>query len=42
MQTDQVKYFNDAQAIAKENVVIFSFQDADNYIVSFVLKNKTG
>ena len=33
MQTNQVKDFNNAQAIAKTNVVIFSFQDADNYIV---------
>ena len=33
MLTDQVKDFNDSQAIAKANVVIFSFQDADNYIV---------
>jgi hypothetical protein len=33
MKTDHVKDFNDTQAIAKANVVIFSFQDADNYIV---------
>ena len=33
MQTNQVKDFNNAQAIAKTNVVIFSFQDADSYIV---------
>lgn len=33
MQTNQVKDLNNAQAIAKTNVVIFSFQDADNYIV---------
>ena len=33
MQTNQVKDFNNAQAVAKTNVVIFSFQDADSYIV---------
>ena len=33
MQTDQVKDLKNAQVIAKAMVVLFSFQDADNYIV---------
>ncbi len=33
MQTDQVKDLKNAQVIAKAMVVLFSFQDEDNYIV---------
>ena len=33
MQTNQVKDFKNAQSVAKTNAVIFSFQDADSYIV---------
>ena len=33
MQTDQVKDLKNARVIAKAMVVLFSFQDADNYIV---------
>jgi len=33
MQTDQVKDLKNAQVIAKAMVVLFSFQDADTFIV---------
>ena len=33
MQTDHFKDLKNAQVIAKAMVVLFSFQDADNYIV---------